>query len=161
MYRELTFTAFLSVLILLSGSLKLPSPVAGGEFQLSAPIAVLICAYFGFKHYLTAGIIASLLGMLLGTATVFNVIIAMVFRCITGAVIVLGQSSLPAIIISGPLGTLAARAVMGSILEVNWLLLATAAAPGMLFTAIAVGFLYLPGKKFLHSLPMLRFYLTK
>lgn len=55
MYRELTFTAFLSVLILLSGSLKLPSPVAGGEFQLSAPIAVLICAYFGFGYVTTNG----------------------------------------------------------------------------------------------------------
>ena len=42
--HDLTTTALLAVLILLSGSMKIPSPVAGGEFQLSAPIAVLICA---------------------------------------------------------------------------------------------------------------------
>ena len=40
--HDLTTTALLAVLILLSGSMKIPSPVAGGEFQLSAPIAVLI-----------------------------------------------------------------------------------------------------------------------
>ena len=57
--HDLTTTALLAVLILLSGSMKIPSPVAGGEFQLSAPIAVLICALFGFKRYIWAGILAS------------------------------------------------------------------------------------------------------
>ena len=41
--KELTTIALLGVLILISGSFKIPSPIAGGEFQLSAPIAVLIC----------------------------------------------------------------------------------------------------------------------
>ena len=50
---------------------------------------------------------------------------------------------------------------MGSILEVNWLLLAAAAAPGMLFTAVTAGLLYLPGKKFLRRLPLLHLYLTR
>ncbi len=160
MHRELTFTAFLSVLILLSGSMKIPSPIAGGEFQLSAPIAVLICAYFGFRRYLIAGIVASFLGMILGTATIFNVIIAMVFRLIAGTVITIGQATLPAVIISGPLGTVAARLVMGSILNVDWLLLTSAALPGMIFTAVTAGLLYLPGRKYLGSLPFLRCYLT-
>ena len=48
--KELTTIALLGVLILISGSFKIPSPIAGGEFQLSAPIAVLICACFGFKR---------------------------------------------------------------------------------------------------------------
>lgn len=42
--KDLTTISLLAVLILISGSFKIPSPVAGGEFQLSAPIAVLICA---------------------------------------------------------------------------------------------------------------------
>ena len=37
--QELTTTALLGVLILISGSFKIPSPIAGGEFQLSAPEA--------------------------------------------------------------------------------------------------------------------------
>lgn len=64
--KELTTIALLGVLILISGSFKIPSPIAGGEFQLSAPIAVLICACFGFKRYIIAGILASMLGMMLG-----------------------------------------------------------------------------------------------
>lgn len=62
--KELTTIALLGVLILISGSFKIPSPLAGGEFQLSAPIAVLICACFGFKRYIIAGILASMLGMI-------------------------------------------------------------------------------------------------
>ena len=76
----MTTTAMLAVLILLSGTFKIPSPVAGGEFQLSAPIAVLICALFGFKRYIIAGILASTLGMMLGVHTIFSVIIQMSFR---------------------------------------------------------------------------------
>lgn len=161
MYRNLTLTAFLSVLILLSGSLKIPSPVAGGEFQLSAPVAVLICACFGFKRYLTAGIIASLLGLMLGTATIFNVMVAMVFRLVAGAVIAVGNASLPAVIIGGPLGTLAARMVIGAVLDVNWLLLATAAMPGMIFTAVTAGILYPLSKKLICSQPVLRSYFDR
>ena len=71
--RNLTNTALLSVIILLTGTLKLPSPFPGGEFQLSAPIAVLICALFGWKRYFLAGLVASLLGLLLGLHNPYSV----------------------------------------------------------------------------------------
>ena len=98
--HDLTTTALLAVLILLSGSMKIPSPVAGGEFQLSAPIAVLICALFGFKRYILAGVLASALGMMLGIHTIFSVIIQMSFRVVTGAVMALGGTNLLTVIIS-------------------------------------------------------------
>lgn len=154
MAQNLTFTAFLSMLILISGSLKIPSPIIGGEFQLSAPIAVLICCYFGFKRYLTAGIIASILSLLLGTATVFNVMIAIIFRIVAGTIITLGGRSLPIIALSGPSGTLAARMVMGQLLNIDWLILAYAALPGMIFTALVSVLLYKPCQKFLNKIPL-------
>ena len=82
--KELTTIALLGVLILISGSFKIPSPIAGGEFQLSAPIAVLICACFGFKRYIIAGILASMLGMMLGMHNIINVLVQMVFRVVAG-----------------------------------------------------------------------------
>lgn len=148
--HDLTTTALLAVLILLSGSMKIPSPVAGGEFQLSAPIAVLICALFGFKRYILAGVLASALGMMLGIHTIFSVIIQMSFRVVTGAVMALGGTNLLTVIISGPLGTLFARIVTWQITGVSWIALTAAAAPGMVFTAVGAGLMYKPTEKLLH-----------
>ena len=149
--HDLTTTALLAVLILLSGSMKIPSPVAGGEFQLSAPIAVLICALFGFKRYILAGVLASALGMMLGIHTIFSVIIQRSFRVVTGAVMALGGTNLLTVIISGPLGTLFARIVMWQITGVSWIALTAAAAPGMVFTAVGAGLMYKPVQKLLHK----------
>lgn len=146
----MTTTAMLAVLILLSGTFKIPSPIAGGEFQLSAPIAVLICALFGFKRYIIAGILASTLGMMLGVHTIFSVIIQMSFRIVTGAVMALGGTNLLTVIISGLLGTLFARIVMWQITGVSWIALTAAAAPGMVFTAVGAGLMYKPTEKLLH-----------
>ena len=79
-------TAMLAVLIAVSGVFRIPGLVPGTEFQLSAPIAVAICGVFGFKKYLIAGILASLLSMKMGTATILNVAVAMTFRVVVGLV---------------------------------------------------------------------------
>ena len=60
------------------------------------------------------------------------------------------------VIISGPLGTLFARIVMWQITGVSWLALTAAAAPGMVFTAVAAGALYKPAQKLLHKVVLLR-----
>ena len=78
--REISEIALLAAFIAVSGAFKLPSFIPGSEFQLSAPIAVAICGVFGIKKYLLAGILASAGGLLLGTQTIFNVLIAMFFR---------------------------------------------------------------------------------
>lgn len=147
--QELTLTALLAVVLLLAGTFRIPSPVGGGEFQMSAPLAVLMCVYFGFKRYLAAGVLASLLGLMLGTANIFNVLIQMTFRIVAGIGVELSGGFLPGIMLSGPLGTLAARVVLGQVTQVDWLVLTAAAAPGMLFTAVLTGLLYAPGKRLL------------
>lgn len=62
--RYISRTGILATIILLTGIIKIPSVLPGGEFQLSAPVAILICALFGFKSYITAGILASILGLM-------------------------------------------------------------------------------------------------
>lgn len=142
--REIALTALLGATILVSGSFKIPSPFFGGEFQLSAPLAVLICAFFGFRRYLFAGIGASVAGLALGLATPFNVVVAMVFRIVAGAAVCLGHRHLVALMLAGPLGTAAARLVLAPILGVDVLILLGAAVPGMIMTAIAVFLLVKP-----------------
>ncbi|MDO4922167.1 MAG: hypothetical protein Q4E64_10145 [Phascolarctobacterium sp.] len=154
--RQLTTTALLGVIILLSGSMKIPSPVAGGEFQLSAPIAVLICACFGFKRYIIAGLLASALGMTLGVHNIFSVLIQMCFRAVAGGVMALMGTNLLTVIVSGPLGTLFARIIMWQVTGVSWQVLAAAAAPGMIFTAATAGVLYKPAQRLLHHVELLR-----
>lgn len=80
--RQLSEIALLAAFIAISGTFKLPSFIPGSEFQLSAPIAVAVCGVFGIKKYLLAGLLASTAGLLLGTQTIFNVLIAMLFRIV-------------------------------------------------------------------------------
>ena len=154
--KELTTIALLGVLILISGSFKIPSPIAGGEFQLSAPIAVLICACFGFKRYIIAGVLASMLGMMLGTYNIFNVSVQLVFRLVVGGTMTLLGTNLLTVAISGPIGTFAARLVLWQVTGVSWVALTAAAAPGMIFTAIAASVFYKPAQQLLTKVALLR-----
>ena len=142
--KELTTIALLGVLILISGSFKIPSPIAGGEFQLSAPIAVLICACFGFKRYIIA------------MHNIINVLVQMVFRVVAGGTMALLGTNLLTVAVSGPLGTFAARLVLWQVTGVNWMVLTAAAFPGMIFTAVAAGAFYKPAKQLLTKVALLR-----
>ena len=119
------------VLLFISGLFKIPSPIPGTEFQLSAPLAISIGRIRGFLHYL-----ASIIGMILGLQTIYNVIIAMVYRIVAGLILTVLKKNPLALIIAGPAGTFAARLVLATILGVAWQPLVVSAAPGMIFTAI-------------------------
>lgn len=126
------FTAILVVL----GMIKIPSVFPGAEFQLSAPYAVCLASMAGFKRYLGIGICASLIQLALGTHTIWNVMIAMVFRVVAGMIIAWFPMKKVSIVIAGPLGTACARVVMACVLHVPLQPLLIAALPGMIFTAI-------------------------
>ena len=136
-HREMCITALLTAFIAVSGSLKIPSFVPGSEFQLSAPIAVAICGVFGVKRYITAGIAASVLCLVLGTQNVFNVLIALSFRAVVAACFMLWGSSKIFYVLSGPLASAAARLLLSLFVGKAALALVAAAVPGMLFTAFA------------------------
>lgn len=135
--RLLTETSLLAALITVTGAIKLPGLLPGTEFQLSAPLAVAICAAFGFQKYFLAGILSSAAGLLLGTQTLFNVYVAMVFRLVAGAVVTFGGAAWLPVLLAGPLGSAAARLSLAAFLgQAAWPLLA-AALPGMVYTALA------------------------
>ena len=132
--KNLTMDGMWVVLLFISGLFKIPSPIPGT--QLSAPLAISIGRIRGFLHYLTIGIIASIIGMILGLQTIYNVIIAMVYRIVAGLILTVLKKDPLALIIAGPAGTFAARLVLATILGVAWQPLVVSAAPGMIFTAI-------------------------
>jgi len=134
--RDLTELALLSASILVVGSIKLPGLIPGAEFQLSAPLAVAIAANFGFARYLTAGVVASLLCLMLGTHNLLNVAVAMIFRVVAGGTVGLLGSRPIVIALAGPLGSIAARLALSLLVgKAAWALVA-AAVPGMIFTVL-------------------------
>ncbi len=140
--REMTVTALLATLLAVFGMFKLPSIIPGCEFQLSAPFAVCIAACFGFKRYLRIGILASAINLILSTHTIMNVTIAMIFRLVAGGILLIFGVNPLTIVISGPLGTVAGRVVLGGISGTNPLALIAVAVPGMVFTAVGAAVIY-------------------
>lgn len=124
------------VLLFISGLFKIPSPIPGTEFQLSAPLAVSIGRIRGFLHYLTIGIVTSIIGLISGLQNINNVIVAMVYRVVAGLILTFIKKDPLALILAGPMGTFVARLVLATILGVPWQPLVLAATPGMIFTAI-------------------------
>ena len=140
--REMTATALLATLLAVFGMFKLPSIIPGCEFQLSAPFAVCIAACFGFKRYLKIGTLASAINLILGTHTVVNVSIAMIFRLVAGGTLAIFGVNPVTIVVSGPLGTVVGRVVLGGISGTDPLALIVAAVPGMVFTAVGAAVMY-------------------
>ncbi|AZV42601.1 BioX [Peribacillus asahii] len=135
---DLALIALLASFIAITGAIKIPIGIPGSEFQLSAPIAVAIAAVFGFKRYLLAGILASLILFLLGIHNLLNIEIAMTFRIVAGGIVALFGTSLPVLILAGPIGTVVARFVLAFTLGIPSGPLLLAAIPGMIFTALTV-----------------------
>lgn len=133
---DITLISILACFIIITGSIKIPLGIPGSEFQLSAPIAVAIGAVFGFKRYLIAGIIASIIMLFLGVHTIFNVEIAMIFRITVGLILVVFGNRLPVVVIAGPIGTTVARLGLALTLDVPFWALVIPAIPGMIITAI-------------------------
>lgn len=137
--RNLTQDAMFMVILVILGMIKLPSFIPGAEFQLSAPYAVCLAMLVGFKRYFCIGIAASALQLLMGTHTIFNVIISLAFRIVAGLVATKAPFGTKlSMIVAGPLGTAFGRLCLALITQVTvWPLLA-AAVPGMIFTALTV-----------------------
>lgn len=133
--RRLTLDGMLTAILVILGMIKLPSIIPGAEFQLSAPYAVVLASFVGFYRYLGIGMCASAIQLLLGTHTIYNVVVALVFRIVAGLIIKFCPKKEAIIAIAGPLGTACARIVMSLILFVPVLPLLVAAVPGMIFTA--------------------------
>lgn len=150
--KQLIIMALLSAILAILGTFKIPGIIPGTEFQLSAPFAVCIAACLGFKRYLGIGIVASVINLLMGTHTLLNVTVAMVFRIVAGGIIALCPLNIGALVVSGPIGTMAGRVVLSQILHTSPMALIVAAVPGMIFTAVISGIAYPVMKRLLGAL---------
>lgn len=135
--RELCQIGLLAALLTVFGAVRLPSFFPGAEFQLSAPLAVAVCAAMGFRKYIIAGLLSSALGLLLGTQTLLHVSIALLFRLCVGGVLYVGENTRWAIVLSGPVASAAARLSLSVLLGKAVYPLLFAAIPGMVLTALA------------------------
>ena len=134
--RYITEIAILTAMITVLGAIKIPNVIPGIEFQLSAPLAVAICAVFGFKKYIISGCLSSLIGLALGTQTILNVMIAMQFRLIVGLILWMCHNHLIGIMISGPIASALARLTLSVYIGKAALPMVALAVPGMIFTVI-------------------------
>lgn len=134
--RDMSLTALLAVVILITGIFKIPGIVPGTEFQLSAPIAIAIAVCFGFKRYFLAGLVSSAISLIIGSHTIVNVTISMIFRIIAGGLIHILGPKLIVIILAGPLASFISRLILGLIIGKAITPLVIAAVPGMIYTAI-------------------------
>lgn len=133
--HRLSEIGLLAALITITGAFKLPSIFPGVDFQLSAPLAVAICAVFGFKRYILAGCLASLLSLLLGTQNLLHVAIAMQFRILVGIILYLSQGHILGQIIAGPIASILARLTLYLFFGNLAFTMIIAAVPGYIFTA--------------------------
>lgn len=140
--RRIAVCSLLAAVLALLGCFKIPGPIPGTEFQLSAPFAVCIAACFGFANYFKIGLLASLINFLLGTHTLVNITVAMVFRLVAGGLISLAGANPLTLLVSGPLGTGVGRLVLAAVLGVEPLPLLLASLPGMAYTALGSLLLY-------------------
>lgn len=132
--KKIIELSFLSLILTVFSFLKLPGLIPGTEFQISAPIAVSICAIFGFKKYFLAGIISSLLTFFMGTHNPINILNSFIFRVVSGGILQFSNKNIFFVSISGPIGSLVSRFLISIILNVNFVSLLIPSIPGMVYT---------------------------
>lgn len=151
--RMMCEIALLAAVIGVTGSFKLPNVIPGVDFQLSAPIAVAICAMFGFKRYIIAGCLASLVSLLMGTQNLLNVAIAMQFRIVVGIILYLAQNRMWAVCVAGPIASVFARLTLYIFFGKLSFAMIVAAVPGYIFTAICAPIFVKLFKRLRHAVP--------
>lgn len=149
--KELAITAMLAAVLAILGTFKIPAILPGAEFQLSAPFALCLAACFGFRRYFTIGILASAINLLLGTHTILNVTIALVFRIVAGGIVAVFGAKPVVLAVSGPVGTASGRLVLALITHISPLPLLAGAVPGMIFTAVLTPVMYPAMRRILHA----------
>ena len=140
--RQITEIGILTAMITILGAIKIPNLVPGIEFQLSAPLAVAICAAFGLA---------------LGTQNFLSVAIAMQFRLVVGFLLWICKNHMLGVILSGPIASTVARLTLSVYVGKGALAMVMLAVPGMIFTAVVAPIMTAVFKKVIsaatHSVP--------
>lgn len=107
--KDITQISVIAAILTILAALKIPSIIPGLDFQLSAPAALLILAFFGIKKYFLGGLLSSLLLLVFGVFNPINVIISIIFRVIAIAVVYLLKINVLSLVLASVLGSLVSR----------------------------------------------------
>ncbi|HCT8977651.1 TPA: QueT transporter family protein [Staphylococcus aureus] len=147
--KDITQISVIAAILTILAVLKIPSIIPGLDFQLSAPAALLILAFFGIKKYFLGGLLSSVLLLIFGVFNPINVIISIIFRviAIAIAVVYLLKINVLSLVLASVLGSLVSRLLLSIILNLPvWVVLLNA-IPGVIFTLIVAIPLYLTLRK--------------
>ena len=115
--KDITQISVIAAILTILAVLKIPSIIPGLDFQLSAPAALLILAFFGIKKYFLGGLLSSLLLLVFGVFNPINVIISIIFRVIAIAVVYLLKINVLSLVLASVLGSLVSRLLLSIILN--------------------------------------------
>lgn len=110
--KDITQISVIAAILTILAVLKIPSIIPGLDFQLSAPAALLILAFFGIKKYFLGGLLSSVLLLIFGVFNPINVIISIIFRVIAIAVVYLLKINVLSLVLASVLGSLVSRLIL-------------------------------------------------
>lgn len=140
--KSITQISVIAALLTLFALFKLPALIPGLEFQLSAPVSILILAFFGIKRYFIGGLISSAILFIIGVFNPLHLAISIIFRIVAIGIVYFWGVSLKSLSLASCAGTLTSRIILASILNLPPILLVAHALPGIIFTIIVVVILY-------------------
>ncbi|HCZ2670859.1 TPA: QueT transporter family protein [Staphylococcus aureus] len=145
--KDMTQISAIAAILTILAVLKIPSILPGLDFQLSAPVALLILAFFGIKKYFLGGLLSSIILLILGVFNPINVMISLTFRLIAIFVVNLLKINVLSLVLASVLGSLLSRLLLSIILNLPvWAVLLNT-IPGIIFTIILAIPLYLTLRK--------------
>lgn len=141
--KEITQISCIAAILSIFAIIKMPSILPGLEFQLSAPVSLLILAIFGIKKYFIGGLLSSFILLILGIFNPINLIVSFCFRFVAILVIWFFKVNVFSLIIAAVLGSTLSRIILSQILNLPILVVVINVAPGIMFTIIVLIPLYL------------------
>ncbi|MBF0813716.1 QueT transporter family protein [Staphylococcus sp. mip270_02] len=141
--KEITQISCIGAILSIFAIIKMPSILPGLEFQLSAPVSLLILAIFGIKKYFIGGLLSSFILLILGIFNPINLIVSFCFRFVAILVIWFFKVNVFSLIIAAVLGSTLSRIILSQILNLPILVVVINATPGIIFTIIVLIPLYL------------------
>ncbi|MDW8543616.1 QueT transporter family protein [Staphylococcus sp. KG4-3] len=141
--KEITQISCIAAILSIFAIIKMPSILPGLEFQLSAPVSLLILAIFGIKKYFIGGLLSSFILLILGIFNPINLIVSFCFRFVAILVIWFFKVNVFSLIIAAVLGSTLSRIILSQILNLPILVVVINATPGIIFTIIVLIPLYL------------------
>lgn len=142
--KEITQISCIAAILSLFAIIKIPSILPGLEFQLSAPVSLLILAIFGIKKYFIGGLLSSFILLILGIFNPIHLIVSFCFRFVAILVVYFLKVNIFSLVIAAILGSTLSRIILSQILNLPLLLVVINATPGIILTITLLISLYLP-----------------